>query len=134
MSCGCLTSLCRQRCILERTGGCDSPNSVEMQWQLQGVLARRQAIERQAAAGAAEADVLVMVVDGQAGVTAADEEIATWLRRTHPRTPVLLVVNKCENARLADVQARHTGVAERVKKFYGCQDSLRITADAIRAA
>ena len=49
-----------------------------------------------------------MVVDGQAGVTAADEEIATWLRRTHPRTPVLLAVNKCENARLADVQARHT--------------------------
>ena len=76
------------------------------------MLAWRQAIERQAAAGAAEADVLVMVVDGQAGVTAADEEIATWLRRTHPRTPVLLAVNKCENARLADVQARHTGVAE----------------------
>lgn len=56
--------------------------------------------------------MLVMVVDGQAGVTAADEEIATWLRRTHPRTPVLLAVNKCENARLADVQARHTSVAE----------------------
>lgn len=74
----------------------------------QDVLAWRQAIERQAAAGAAEADVLVMVVDGQAGVTAADEAIATWLRRTHPRTPVLLAVNKCENARLADVQARHT--------------------------
>ena len=64
-----------------------------------------QAIERQAAAGAAEADVLVMVVDGQAGVTAADEEIAAWLRRTHPGTPVLLAVNKCENAALADVQA-----------------------------
>jgi len=64
-----------------------------------------QAIERQAAAGAAEADVLVMVVDGQAGVTAADEEIAAWLRRTHPGTPVLLAVNKCENVALADVQA-----------------------------
>ena len=70
---------------------------------------RRQAIERQAAAGAAEADVLVMVVDGQAGVTAADEEIASWLRRTHPRKPVLLAVNKCENARLADIQARRPG-------------------------
>jgi len=46
-----------------------------------------------------------MVVDGQAGVTAADEEIAAWLRRTHPATPVLLAVNKCENAALADVQA-----------------------------
>lgn len=73
-----------------------------------------QAIERQAAAGAAEADVLVMVVDGQAGVTAADEEIATWLRRTHPRTPVLLAVNKCENARLADVQVRSSVSADGV--------------------
>ena len=87
---------------------------------------RRQAIERQAAAGAAEADVLVMVVDGQAGVTAADEEIASWLRRTHPRKPVLLAVNKCENARLADIQARRPGwpasrgAAPRDQQVAGC--------------
>ena len=47
-----------------------------------------QAIERQAAAGVAEADCIVLVVDGQSGVTGADEEIVTWLRRTHPTKPV----------------------------------------------
>jgi len=47
-----------------------------------------QAIERQAAAGVAEADCIVLVVDGQSGVTGADEEIVTWLRRTHPKKPV----------------------------------------------
>ncbi len=49
-----------------------------------------QAIERQAAAGVAEADCIVLVVDGQSGVTGADEEIVTWLRRTHPKKPVCL--------------------------------------------
>ena len=49
-----------------------------------------QAIERQAAAGVAEADCIVLVVDGQSGVTGADEEIVTWLRRTHPKKPVRL--------------------------------------------
>ena len=36
----------------------------------------------------AEADCIVLVVDGQSGVTGADEEIVTWLRRTHPQKPV----------------------------------------------
>ncbi len=40
-----------------------------------------QAVERQAAAGVAEADSLLLVVDGQQGLTASDEEIVTWLRR-----------------------------------------------------
>ena len=53
---------------------------------------RTQAIERQAAAGVAEADCIVLVVDGQSGVTGADEEIVTWLRRTHPSKPVLLLL------------------------------------------
>ncbi len=47
-----------------------------------------QAIERQAAAGIAEASALVLVVDGQTGVTGADEEIVSWLRKTHPKKPV----------------------------------------------
>ena len=63
------------------------------------------AIERQAAAAAAEADVLVLVVDGQSGGTAADEEILAWLRRMHPDKPLVLAVNKCENTARADLQA-----------------------------
>ena len=66
-----------------------------------------QAVERQAAAGVAEADSLLLVVDGQEGLTAADEEIISWLRRKHPDKPVTLAVNKCENVRLADTQVTH---------------------------
>ena len=42
-----------------------------------------------------EASAAIMVVDGQAGLTAADREIADWLR--HQTVPVLLAVNKCES-------------------------------------
>ncbi len=63
-----------------------------------------QAIERQAAAGVAEADSLILVVDGQSGLSAADEEIVAWLRRSQPGKPLLLAVNKCENAQKADLQ------------------------------
>eukprot|EP00884_Botryococcus_braunii_P023684 jgi/Botrbrau1/99/Bobra.0022s0088.2 len=64
-----------------------------------------QAIERQAAAGVKEANTVVMVVDGQEGLTASDSEILTWLRRSHPDKPVLLAVNKCENVQKADLLA-----------------------------
>ncbi|CAK0734487.1 hypothetical protein CVIRNUC_000438 [Coccomyxa viridis] len=63
-----------------------------------------QAIERQAAAGVAEADALVLVMDGQQGLTGADEEVVSWLRKTHPKKPLLLAVNKCENPQKADLQ------------------------------
>ncbi|PRW61158.1 GTPase Der [Chlorella sorokiniana] len=63
------------------------------------------AIERQAAAAVEEADALILVVDGQTGGTSVDEEIQAWLRRTHPNKPVVLAVNKCENAAKADLQA-----------------------------
>lgn len=36
----------------------------------------------------AEADSLVLVVDGQSGITGADEEIVAWLRKVHPKKPV----------------------------------------------
>jgi GTPase len=52
-------------------------------------------IREQALAALKEASMAIMVVDGQAGATAGDEEIATWLRH-HP-VPVLLAVNKCES-------------------------------------
>lgn len=63
-----------------------------------------EAIERQAAAGVAEADCIVLVMDGQVGLTGTDEEIASWLRRSHPTKPVILAINKCENPQKADLQ------------------------------
>ncbi len=47
-----------------------------------------------------EADVLVLVVDGLAGVTSADDDVARLLRRT--QKPVLVAVNKAES-KSADV-------------------------------
>lgn len=62
------------------------------------------AIERQAVAAIDEADAIVLVVDGQIGTTAADEEVLSWLRRNYPDTITLLAVNKCENIAKADQQ------------------------------
>ncbi len=51
-----------------------------------------------------EADVALLLVDGRAGITAADEHFADQLRRTG--TPIILVVNKCEGS------AASAGIAE----------------------
>ena len=55
-------------------------------------------IERQIQIGLEEADLLVFVVDAQAGLTPLDQEVAERLRKID--TPKLLVVNKCDNPRL----------------------------------
>ncbi len=60
-------------------------------------------IRQQAMAALAEAKVAIIVVDGQAGITAADEAIATWLRQQ--AVPVLLAVNKCESVDQGIAQA-----------------------------
>ncbi|MBD3881764.1 ribosome biogenesis GTPase Der [Phormidium tenue FACHB-886] len=60
-------------------------------------------IREQAFMALAEASAAIMVVDGQIGVTAADETIATWLRQQ--AVPVLLAVNKCESPDQGLVQA-----------------------------
>jgi GTPase len=52
-----------------------------------------------------EANVIVLVVDGQGGSTGADEEVVIWLRRVHPNKPVVLAVNKCESPAKAFLQA-----------------------------
>ena len=63
------------------------------------------AIERQAAAAVEESDAIILVVDGQTGPTASDEEVLRWLRQSHPGKSVTLAVNKCENVGKADEQA-----------------------------
>jgi GTP-binding protein len=52
-------------------------------------------IREQAKLALEEAAAAVMVVDGQQGLTAADESIAEWLR--FQKVPVLVAVNKCES-------------------------------------
>ncbi|CAL9115860.1 unnamed protein product [Musa textilis] len=54
-------------------------------------------IERQATAAVEEAAVLIFLVDGQAGLVAADMEIADWLRKNYSDKCVILAVNKCES-------------------------------------
>ena len=62
-------------------------------------------IRAQAEMAARSADVVLFLVDAESGLTPPDQEVATILRR-HQREkngvlspPVLLVVNKCDNAR-----------------------------------
>jgi GTP-binding protein len=61
-------------------------------------------IRQQAEMAARDADAILFVVDVESGPTAADVEVANLLRRQtragaeHADTPVLLVVNKCDNA------------------------------------
>jgi GTPase len=57
-------------------------------------------IRRQAQVAIQDADVIVQVVDGQTGITAADREVSDILRRS--RKPVLVAANKLESTRLHD--------------------------------
>ncbi|HEY7040964.1 MAG TPA: ribosome biogenesis GTPase Der [Methylomirabilota bacterium] len=66
------------------TGGFDPSSESDL---VQGV--RRQVLQ-----AVDEADLLVFVVDGRAGVTGLDEEIATILRKSG--RPVLLAINKVD--------------------------------------
>jgi GTP-binding protein len=77
----------------------------EIAMQSRGAAGLPSAIGRQAAAAVEEADAVLLTVDGQAGATAGDEEILSWLRREHPGKAVALAVNKCDNAPRADEQA-----------------------------
>jgi GTP-binding protein len=60
-------------------------------------------IRQQAMTALLEACAAIFVVDGQTGLTPADEEIALWLRQQ--KVPVLLAVNKCESPEQGMIQA-----------------------------
>ena len=53
-------------------------------------------MRRQTEQALASADLALFLIDGRAGLTPMDEHFARWLRRG--KTPVLLVVNKCEGS------------------------------------
>ena len=57
-------------------------------------------IRKQAAIAIQDADVVVQVVDGQSGITAADREVAAILRQS--RKPVIIAANKLESSKLWD--------------------------------
>ncbi|MEJ2747724.1 MAG: ribosome biogenesis GTPase Der [Anaerolineae bacterium] len=57
-------------------------------------------IRQQAALAIQDADVIVQVVDGRAGITAADREVADILRQS--KKPVIIAANKLEATRLWD--------------------------------
>lgn len=62
-----------------------------------------RAIKDQALAAVDEADLILFVVDGKSGPTAADEEVADVLRKSSK--PLLLVVNKVDNPAAVDETA-----------------------------
>ena len=56
-------------------------------------------VEGQIARGLAEADLVLFVIDAQAGITTLDQTVAKVLRTTGPhRKPVLLVANKVDSS------------------------------------
>ncbi len=57
-------------------------------------------IRHQAGIAMQDADIIVQVVDGQSGVTAADREVSAILRRS--KKPVIIAVNKLESTKLWD--------------------------------
>ncbi|MGD1898315.1 MAG: GTPase [Phormidesmis sp.] len=60
-------------------------------------------IREQAMAALSEASAALVVVDGQAGPTEGDQEIASWMRSQN--VPVILAVNKCESPDEGIIQA-----------------------------
>ena len=57
-------------------------------------------MRRQAEIGIELADAIIMVTDVRSGVTAADQDVATMLRKS--RKPVCLAVNKCDSIGLVN--------------------------------
>jgi GTP-binding protein len=85
-----------------------------------------QEIRSQAEIAARDADAVIFLVDGESGLTPADREVATILRRYQTKRgdrdwpPILLVVNKCEN------EARRASAVEFYELGFG--DPVLISA------
>jgi GTP-binding protein len=82
-----------------------------------------------------EADVIIFMVDAQAGINAADEEVADLLRRTQKQ--VILAANKSDNARLRQdvVEFYALGIGEPITisstQGTGTGDLLDLIVDAL---
>ncbi|MGH8072736.1 MAG: ribosome biogenesis GTPase Der [Lysobacter sp.] len=76
------------------------------------------ATARQARAAAAEADLVLFIVDGREGASALDDEILAWLRKT--ARPTLLVINKTDGI---DTQAALNDFAR-----YGFSEAVAVSS------
>ncbi len=76
-------------------------------------------VGRQTRAAIDEADIIVFLLDGQAGVSGEDEELARYLRRSGK--PILWVVNKCESPKVREASV----------DFYalGMEELLQVSAE-----
>jgi len=81
---------CGRHFSLVDTGGIEPDTDSEM----------LKFMRRQAEIGIELADAIIMVVDVRSGVTAADQDVATMLRKS--RKPVCLAVNKCDSIGLVN--------------------------------
>ena len=79
------TEWCGTEFVLVDTGGLEPRNNDFMMSK----------IKQQAEVAMNEADVILFIVDGKAGVTSLDEEIAYVLRKKNKH--VILIVNKVDN-------------------------------------
>ena len=92
-------------------------------------------VQAQAKLAIEEADVIVFMVDAQAGITATDEEVADLLRRT--QKPVVLAANKADNAKLRQdaVEFYTLGIGEPITlsstQGTGTGDLLDLIVDAL---
>jgi len=97
----------RQALVYDRPGVTRDRNYAEMTWSDRRLLlvdtggfdpapsdALYAAMRRQSEAAMAEADVVLFVVDRQAGLTPADRQTANLMRAA--QKPVVVVVNKCD--------------------------------------
>lgn len=76
--------------------GANQPDTTGFQAGVASRLFLRE-IREQAEIAIAEAEVIVFLVDAEAGLTSADQDVAALLRRTDK--PVLLAVNKADNSK-----------------------------------
>jgi GTP-binding protein len=74
--------------------------------------ALREKVKAQVEAAVAEADLLVLLLDADEGLTPVDEEIGEWLRRV--RKPLVLAVNKADNPKrvLASAEFYRLGLGD----------------------
>lgn len=73
-------------------------------------------MRKQTEEGLAQADAILFLIDGRAGVTPIDEHFASWLRKQkgHRKKPVVLAVNKAESD-----SAVTSGIAEAYSLGFG---------------